>query len=89
LLEWAFLTNHSLVLSLISKHPRITGLELSREIGVTERTIRRIIVDLENAGYITKSKEGRCLRYRINPELSLRYESHKEIAIGNLLEILG
>jgi predicted transcriptional regulator len=87
--EWSFLTNHSLVLSLISKHPKITGLELSKSIGITERAVRKVIADLDAAGYIRKKKEGRCIRYRINPDLTLRHKSHKEIAIGDLLEALG
>ena len=87
--EWSFLTNHSLVLSLISKHSKITGLELSRAIGITERAVRKVIADLDNAGYIKKKKEGRCIRYRINPEMTLRHELHQEIVIGDLLEALG
>jgi predicted transcriptional regulator len=55
--EWSFLTSHGLVLSLISKQPRITGLELSREIGITERAVRRVISDLVAAGYIDKKKK--------------------------------
>jgi predicted transcriptional regulator len=87
--EWTFLTNHSLVLSLISRHSRITGLELSREVGITERAVRKVIADLETAGYIEKNKEGRCIRYRINPDLTLRHKSYQEIAIGDFLETLG
>lgn len=87
--EWAFLTNHGLVLSLISRHARITGLELSREIGITERAVRKVIADLEAAGYIEKNKEGRCMRYRVNPDLTLRHKTHQEVAIGDFLETLG
>ena len=45
--EWTFLTNHALVLSFLAKHPMITGLEVSREVGITERAVRKIIADLE------------------------------------------
>jgi biotin operon repressor len=87
--EWSFLTSHSLVLSLISKKPRITGLEISKEIGITERAVRKVISDLVAEGYISKKKEGRCIRYRINPEMPLRHELHQEVAIGDMLEALG
>jgi DNA-binding MarR family transcriptional regulator len=87
--EWSFLTSHGLVLSLISKQPRITGIELSREIGITERAVRRVISDLVNNGYISKKKEGRCIKYRINPNLPMRHDTHQEIVIGDLLEALG
>lgn len=87
--EWAFLTNHALVISLIAKHPRITAQELSTAIGITERAVRRVIADLYAAGYIRKKREGRGMRYGINPDLSLRSDTHWEIAIGDFLEALG
>src|SRR4030042_215948 len=78
--EWMFLTNHALVLSSLAKHPRITARELSTAIGITERAVRRFIADLHAAGYITKKKEGRGVRYRINPDLSLRHDTYREMA---------
>jgi len=87
--EWAFLTNHALVLSFIAKKPRITARELSTTIGITERAVRKMIADLDAAGYISKKREGRRIRYRIDPELSLRHDTHQEIAIGDFLEALG
>ncbi len=87
--EWTFLTNHALVLSFLAKKPRITARELAANIGITERAVRKIIADLDAEGYITKKKEGRRLRYRINMELSLRHESHQGIAVGDFLGALG
>ncbi len=87
--EWAFLTNHALVLSLMAKQPRITARELAASIGITERTVRKIIADLDTAGYISKKKQGRRVRYHINPGLSMRHDVHQEIAIGDFLEALG
>jgi len=87
--EWTFLTNHALVLSHIAHHPRVTGLELSNSVGITERATRKIIADLLEAGYVDKKREGRRSRYRINPDLTLRHPSHGETAIGDLLEVLG
>ena len=87
--EWIFLTKHALVLSLIANNPRITARELATAIDTTERQIRRIIADLYADGYINKRKVGRGVKYRINPDLSLRHDTHREIAIGNFLEALG
>jgi len=87
--EWTFLTNHALVLSYLAKHPSITAREISMDIGITERAIRKIIADLDEAGYINKRKVGRGTRYRINPDLSLRTDSHNDIDIGDFLEALG
>ena len=86
---WTFLTNHAIVLFFLSKHPLITGRELSRLIGITERSVRNIISDLESEGYVKKSKEGRQVKYKINPDLPFRHQTQREKAIGILLEVLG
>lgn len=86
---WTFLTNHALVLSVLAKNPRITGREVSETVGITERATRKIIADLEAEGYITKKKEGRRIKYRINPDLPMRHETYQDTAIGDFLKALG
>jgi DNA-binding transcriptional ArsR family regulator len=86
---WKFLTNHALVLCLIAQKPRITARDISLAIGITEKAIRNIIADLDADGYITKKREGRRNKYRINPDMPLRHELQQETAIGDLLELLG
>jgi DNA-binding transcriptional ArsR family regulator len=87
--EWTFITRHAVALSLIAKRPRITALELGTAMGVTERAVRKIIADLAAGGYVSKKREGRGVIYRINPDLSLRQDTHLEYAIGDLLKSLG
>lgn len=87
--EWTFITNHAAVLSLIARQPRITGRELSTNVGITERAIRKIIADLYATGYIAKKREGRSTRYRIKPGLRLRHNTHREVIIGDFLQALG
>jgi len=86
---WKFLTNHALVLCLIAQQPRITAREISSTIGITEKASRNIINDLEADGYVTKKREGRRIRYRVNPDLPLRSETQQDKFIGDLLEVLG
>ncbi len=87
--EWTLLTNHGLVLSYIARHPSMTALEIGLAVGITERTTRKIIADLLEAGYISKKRVGRRNRYRINPDLPMRHPSHGETAVGDLLRALG
>lgn len=87
--DWMFISKHALVLSLVAKNPRITAQELATAIGMTERQVRRVIADLYDSGYISKKRIGRGIKYRINPDLSLRHDTHAEIAIGDFLEALG
>jgi predicted transcriptional regulator len=86
---WKFLTNHALVLCLVAQRPRITAREIAATIGITEKATRNIINDLEADEYITKKREGRRVRYRVDPDMPLRHEIQQDNSIGDLLELLG
>lgn len=86
---WTFITNHAAVLSLIVRHPRITAREISREVGITERSVRLIIRDLDEGGYIKKISEGRRIQYFVNSEKPMRHRTQRDIAISSLLSILN
>ena len=84
--EWKFITNHGLVLASIAKGLGKTAREIGDEVGVTERTAHKIILDLEEDGYITKTKIGNRNKYRIRPEVPIKAT---DTAVGELLELLG
>jgi len=86
--EWAFITNHGLVLATIAKHPNLTAREIGDAVGVTERTAHSIIIDLEEAGYISKTKIGRQNKYKIHPAMPLKDEI-SDAEVGELLVMLG
>jgi len=44
---WTLITNHAAVLSLLANRPQITAREISQEVGITERSVRLIISDLD------------------------------------------
>jgi DNA-binding transcriptional ArsR family regulator len=87
--EWMFLTNHARVLIFLADRPKITARDLSTMIGITERSVRNIIADLEAEGYIEKSREGRQVRYKVDPELPFRHRAEKDKSIKILLKALG
>jgi DNA-binding Lrp family transcriptional regulator len=86
---WKFVTNHALVLCIIAQQRRITAREIAATIGITEKATRNIINDLEADGYVTKKREGRRTKYKIDPDMPLRDETQQDKAIGDLLGILG
>jgi len=86
--EWTFVTNHGLVMATIAKHPDLTAREIGDNIGVTERTAHRIIMDLEASGYITKTKVGRQNKYKIHPDMPIK-DGMSDTAVGELLVMLG
>ena len=85
---WSFLTNYGLVLSCIGRFPDSTGLEIAQAVGITERSARKIIAELQGAGYIEQEKLGRRNRYRINTSLPLRLLGDRAITVGALLDLL-
>jgi len=87
--DWTFITNHGAVMILIDHHESITTRELARELGITERSIIRIINELEAGGYITRHRRGRSNHYETKRDRLLRRESLREIAVGDLLDALA
>jgi len=86
---WKFITNHGAVLGLMAQHGEITAREIAMELGITERSVHRIIADLESEGYVEKHKNGRVNRYEVNHDLPLRPLDSRDIAIGQLLKVLA
>ncbi|MCL2678689.1 MAG: winged helix-turn-helix domain-containing protein [Dehalococcoidia bacterium] len=86
--DWSFITTHGLVLATVAKYPRSTAREIGDTVGVTERTAHKLILDLEEAGYITKTKVGRRNKYTIHPDMPLADET-SDAAVGELLVMLG
>jgi DNA-binding transcriptional ArsR family regulator len=85
--EWSFLTNHARALLFVAQDPESRLRDLAVAIDVTERTAYGIIVDLTEAGYVIKEKEGRRNRYRIQPHLPLHNSIGRESTVGELLAI--
>lgn len=88
--KWTFLTNHAQVLlCLVRNGGRMTAREIAGVVGITERAVQRILDDLEEAGYISRFRDGRQNRYEIYPDLPMRHPAQQGRAIRELLELLG
>ena len=85
--KWTFITNHGAVLLLTERHGQITTREIADELGITERSVLRIISELESDGYIQRSRDGRVNRYQVNHDLPLRRPETRDIMIGELLRL--
>jgi DNA-binding IclR family transcriptional regulator len=86
--HWNFLTNHARALLFIAHDPDARLRDLAAAIGVTERTAYGIVVDLTEAGYVVKEKDGRRNRYHIQAHLLLRDSISRERTIGEVLDLL-
>ena len=49
--SWTFITNHGAVLTLIAEREQVTARAIADNLNITERSVHRIITDLENEGY--------------------------------------
>ncbi len=73
---------------LAASQPKITAVEIGSQLGITERPVRRIISELEAAGYLRRRREGRVNSYEVYPSLPLPGPVLRDIAVGDLLSIL-
>src|SRR5688572_30311178 len=86
---WSFLTNHARVLVCIAHDPVVRLRDIGEAIGITERAAHRIVVELADAGYITRERDGRRTRYTIESDLPLPDPLARGQSVGDLLEILA
>ena len=62
--------------------------DVAMEVGITERAVQNIVADLEAAGVITRFKEGRRNRYKINRKVKLRHAIESHRSVGDLLDFI-
>jgi hypothetical protein len=86
--SWTFLTNHAQVLVCIAHDPGMRLRDIGERVGITERAAHRIVVELADAGYITRRRNGRRNRYAINAHLPLPDPIAREQNVGELIAIL-
>jgi DNA-binding Lrp family transcriptional regulator len=86
--EWSLITNHGFVLAVISRNSKKTIREIGDDVGITERTAYGIVVDLEKAGYIKRTKVGTRNMYAINPDMPL-VSRLSDASVGDLLALFG
>ena len=85
---WRFVTNHAHVLACIAADPRVRLKDVAAFVGITERSAANIVTDLEEAGYLTKTRDGRRNRYELHDELPLRHPRHRHHTVGELIRFL-
>lgn len=87
--QWTFLTNHAVILILIAHESHLTAREIAARLQITERTVHRIINDLEMSGYIHKQKAGRTNHYEIRTDQLIEHPALSAIPVAMLLQVFG
>lgn len=87
--EWTFLTNHAHVLLSIATDPDIRLRDVAASVGITERAAQRIVMELEQTGYLERERVGRRNRYRVHTNRPLRHPMDHLRKVGELLAVFS
>jgi alkylated DNA nucleotide flippase Atl1 len=85
---WRFVTNHAHVLECIAANPDARLRDVAATVGITERTAGQIVSELEQGGYLTKTRVGRRNSYEVHGELPLRHPRHRHHTAAELIRFL-
>ncbi|MEH0419909.1 helix-turn-helix transcriptional regulator [Streptomyces sp. B21-083] len=86
---WTFLTNHSRVLAAIAENPTVRIRDIAARCRLTERAVQKIVSDLETAGYLTHTRQGRSNAYQIEGGTILRHPADEGLSVAELLSLLA
>jgi Winged helix-turn-helix DNA-binding len=86
--SWTLLTGHGHVLVEIARNPDVRIRDISLLVDLTERTVQAIVTDLEDAGYIGRTRIGRRTRYTVNHDSPFRHSAQDGLRIGPMLDML-
>jgi hypothetical protein len=87
-LDWTFLSNHGHVLLCIAREPGIRLRDVAERVGITERAVQRIVADLDEAGFLSRAREGRRNRYEVHADRRLRHPVVAHRDLSALLDLL-
>jgi hypothetical protein len=87
--DWTFFSNYGHVLVCLARNREARLRDVAAEVGITERAVQTIVREMQDAGFITVSKQGRCNRYRINRRKSLRHALESHCSVGKLLSLVA
>ncbi|MDL4813209.1 helix-turn-helix transcriptional regulator [Actinomadura opuntiae] len=81
---WTFLTNHARVLICIARDPTVRVRDIAEQVQITERSAQMIVGDLEEAGYLTRTRQGRRNHYALIADRPFRHPAdsgHQVLAL--------
>ena len=86
--HWTFLSNHAHVMVALEADPDIRLRDVAVLVGITERAVQQVVVDLELAGVVVRTRVGRRNHYTINRAARLRHPLEADVAVGALLDLV-
>src|ERR671923_72921 len=86
--SFRFVTNHAHVLQCIAEDPDARLRDIASTVGITERTAAEIVNDLEQAGYLTKTRNGRRNQYTVEGHKRLRHPRLKGLTASQVIALI-
>lgn len=86
--RWTFLTNHTHILLCLARDPELRIRDIAERVGITQRAVQRILVELEEGGALTHTREGRRNRYQVNLDCALRHPLESAHLLRDVLATL-
>lgn len=87
--SWTFLTNHGHVLLSVARDPEIRVVDIAERVGITTRAALLILKDLEDGGYLQRTKVGRRTRYTIRPHQHFRHPTTAAQEVDGLIRLFS
>lgn len=86
--SWTFLSNHSHVLLCLAQQGDLPLREVAIRVGITERSVQRIVADLEDAGALERERRGRRNHYALILDAPLRHPVESHCTVGDLVSMV-
>ena len=86
---WRFLTGHAHVLLAVSADPDARVGDIAEQAGITTRQALTILRDLEEDGYLQRTRTGRRTHYTLSPARPFRHPSIAHHTVAELLAIFS
>jgi len=83
--KWNFLSNYGLVLTHLFQNREATLREIARGTDLTERAVYQIVRDLEEGGFIQKTKVGRRNTYKVDEMQIFRFPVYQDINVAQMI----
>lgn len=82
------MSNHAHVLLCVAENREVRLRDIADTVGITERAAQRIVTELEDAGYLERTRDGRRNRYSFNWDMPMRHPMDNEHNVGEFVAFL-
>ncbi|MFF8675398.1 helix-turn-helix transcriptional regulator [Streptomyces sp. NPDC015242] len=86
--SWSFFTAHARVLAEIARNPDARMRDIALTCRITERSVHRIVTDLERARFLSRRRIGRRNHYLLHPDREHRHPAEAHLPVPAMLDLL-